>query len=75
LSIAAAILQTTLQKQLSISLEGMDGREEVTHTPFISVNLYNFILPEALYVCPNANLQDNQHSGSNLEGYDCPERF
>jgi len=29
LSVAAAILQTTLRKQLRISLEGLDGKEEV----------------------------------------------
>jgi hypothetical protein len=28
-SIAAAILQSTLRKQLRISLEGLDGRDEV----------------------------------------------
>jgi hypothetical protein len=36
LSVAAAILQSTLRKQLRISLEGRDDREEVSTTPVIS---------------------------------------
>lgn len=33
LSIAAAILQTTLRKELRIRLEGIGGAEKVSHTP------------------------------------------